>query len=283
MERTITGTHISETFWDMGEFIATAIERAGGAITYADKNARFCGADWNDALEIARAGWTEELPAALETAKAAILTATQEHTMEEQFSPVWDVSGAEVDVARFLGGEPECMIDFPLSQVSKVGRVVTLVAGVSVSSGIKPDTIIRRGRVIVALALALSRLGHAVEIWVDVSGECGPKRKYSHYARVLVKSAHDEMDPARALFAIAHPAMLRCLFFALRDGLPAPWGTWLTVKHKRGWSQPKRPASDVNAYPEGTIFTPHIYSARDVPDADEFIKKYLGELGLLAE
>jgi hypothetical protein len=44
-----------------------------------------------------------------------------------------------------------------------------------------------------------------------------------------------------------------------------------------------RPASFAGTYPEGSIFLPELCSSRDVPNADEFLKKYLGELGLLAE
>jgi len=40
------------------------------------------------------------------------------------------------------------------------------------------------------------------------------------------------------------------------------------------------PARDL---PDGTIYLPSLRSDHDVPEADQFLKQYLGELGLLAE
>jgi hypothetical protein len=39
---------------------------------------------------------------------------------------------------------------------------------------------------------------------------------------------------------------------------------------------------DPEWYPEGSIILPELRSDKDVPDADVFLKRYLGELGLLA-
>jgi hypothetical protein len=216
---------------------------------------------------MARLGWKEQLDSALELAESAVQLAEQEH-MVDTFNPVWDVTGAEVDVARYLSGEPECMIDFPLAKTSKSGRIIALCASITYSGAIGPDTIRRRGATMVALALALSRLGHNTELWADLSGtpmgSGGDVR-----IRVLVKGANDELDPSKVMFAFAHPAMLRMLGFAAIEGLGRD--THIC---------PIPPRKDL---PEGTIYLPEICSERDVPEADEFLRAHLGELGLLAE
>ena len=123
-----------------------------------------------------------------------------------------------------------------------------------------------------ALALALSRLGHACELWADISSR-HPDGRVLHM-RILVKGVNDEIDPARIMFAFAHPAMLRRLGFAVKR--QCKFGG----RFDPNICSPEPPARDL---PDGTIYLPEICSGHDVPDADEFLRKYLGELGLLAE
>ena len=284
MDQEITGSQLSETYWSLAEFADTADKKATVARESTDRGSVsfYSVESFNEALQLARYGWHEQLPGALELAESAIKLANQEHMMDT-FNPVWDVTGAEVDVARYLQGEPECMIDFPLTKTSKSGRVITLVASIGVSGAIKPETIIRRGQLIVALALALNSLGHAVEIWADKNSRAAKTRATMHaYQRVLVKGASDELDPAQIMFALAHPAMLRVLSFAINDGYPGKWRNAFSDEKARGIPA-ARFTELVARFPEGTIFLPELKSNVDIPDADMFLRRYLDELGLLAE
>src|SRR5579872_132508 len=206
----------------------------------ADRN-DFCAGTFQDAVELAATGWSDQLPDALAIAESAVEMADQEHMMDT-FQPQWDVTGAEVDVARYLSGEPECMIDFPLSKTSKQGRVITLVASRSTSASISAETMIRHGQVAVALALALARLGHAVEIWADIRLSSQNRQGTAPEGEVIVKvkDVNDELDPAAVLFALAHPGFYRRLGFAVIYDLPVRRG-----KTRRSVSTitaiPKRP------------------------------------------
>ena len=290
MEREIKGKWLFETCHSVFEFALEADKRAlKGTRDYVTQRPRFVfprnmadRASFGEALRLFREGWAEEMPEALDIAESAVTMAEQEQ-MVETFQPVWDVTGAEVDVARYLQGEPECMIDFPLTETSKVGRVITLAVGTAISSAVSSSSYLKRGRCIVALALALSRLGHAVEVWAYDSSTSNAAGEHEAHSRVMVKSAHDEIDPARLMFALAHPAMHRALMWAMRDKFPEPWRKGLSEKCRRG--MPNNTVSDMerDMYPEGTIFLPGIRTHEDVPDADVFLRRYLGELGLLAE
>lgn len=282
MEQTIKGNHIQETFWSLAEFADAANKRSGASHkTYVKNRPEFHHVEsMGDAVKLAKLGWAKELPGALEIAESAVEMAEKEHMMDT-FSPVWDVAGAEVDVAQYLSGEPECMIDFPLSKTSKQGRVITLVGSVAYSAAISSNTIIRRGRVICALALALGQLGHAVEIWADVANQSNGTGCTMHQ-RVLVKGANDELDPSQIMFAFANPAMCRALFFGSWDRLPEPFKDAFSRSRSRGRPRPRETA-DTALFPDGTIYLPELLSGVDVPDADVFLRKYLGDLGLLAE
>src|ERR1035441_2105843 len=121
-----------------------------------------------EGLELAYTGMSDELDEVLDVAESAVDLCEREHEVET-FQPVWDVTGSEVDIARYLTGEPENMIEYPTMKVSKVGRVITLCASFAYSASIDANSIKRRGQVITALALALDRLGHATQILADGS------------------------------------------------------------------------------------------------------------------
>jgi hypothetical protein len=182
------------------------------------------------------------------------------------------VAGAEVDVARYLSGEPENMIDFPTLPTPKQGRVITLCASISYSVSIQPDVIKRRGQVLCALALLLSRLGYNSELWVSMCAESGYK---TAEVKVLVKGANDTLDPARVMFAYAHPSALRVLMFGCQDSHASKGFDFGAT---RG-----RPVAPIKDLPEGTIYLPELMSGRNIPDAHEELKRYLRETGLLAE
>jgi hypothetical protein len=273
---------LRRTYWSLAEFASEADKSADPYTRQRyDGNTRFSGGlTFSEAVEMARDGWAEELPEALALAESAVEMATREHMMDT-FQPVWDVTGAEVDVATFLAGTPECMIDYPLSKTSHVGRVITLVSSMAASSAVSADSIKRYGRVICALAFALTRLGHSVEIWRDhVAHSTGSYLRAE--SRVLIKGTADELDPGVIMFALGHSAMLRCLNFGTEDGMPAPWRASFGNGSNRGEPGERSPRFTAT-YPEGAIFLPEISSDRDIPEADEFLRKYLGELGLLAE
>lgn len=253
------------TFWSLDEF-ADAVQGYGphnGGLGREKSG----NVDFTDALTMARKGWADELNSALQVAESAVEMAEKEQMMDAFNQPVWDVTGAQVDVGAYLAGTPECMIDYPLTETSKVGRVITLCGSISYSGSVSGSTIERRGRTMVALALALSKLGHNTELWADLSGGYGASSQWR--IRILVKGANDELDPARIMFAFAHPAMLRQLgFSAVEEGL-----------HKSLMVPPIAPEKDL---PEGTIYLPEVCSGRDVPEAEAFLRQYLDELGLLA-
>ena len=285
MEDVISGDMVTCTYHSLPEFADAAKRRQGmgpgmdGFTMGSGDDYRrhgFCGnCSRNDVLTAAYGGWEEHLTETLAIAESAVEMAIKEHDIQS-FMPVWDVSGCEVDVARYLNGEPENMIDYPTQKVSKLGKVITLVASMYISAAIAPETIIRRGQVITAFAMALGQLGHACEMWIDftIRDDKGRQGK----VRVLVKGANDTLDPSRILFAYAHPGTLRYLMFAVMNGFPKrarPSG----VGHGYGSHAPEKMESD----PEGTIYLPKLRSDRDVPDAHEALKDLLKQADLLAE
>lgn len=228
-----------------------------------------------DGIKLARYGWPKELNRAMEVADAAV-EKTERDVLQPAFVAEHDVAGCEVDVARYLDGTPENMIDYPLREIVKAGKVITLCFSVSMSAAIQGDTIVRRGHAIAALALALQRLGYSLEIWSDwtCTGAAGAD---TVNIRTLIKGAGDALDAERLMYAVAHPSMLRMFHFS---------GARLVFDRKTlgyAWENMGYPANPIEDLPEGTIYCPSIRSASDVPDADEQLVRWLRELELIEE
>ena len=245
-----------------------AHHKKGGRIPDED----FVGAVHFDQVEhLAVNGWDEQSDVALQAASEAIDTVEKMVDMPS-FKGTWGVSGCEVDVARYLEGEPENMIDYEMIQAPRNGRVITLCASGSVSWAVSRDTINRRGYIITALALALSRIGFATELWLDLSASGAGEA----HMRVLVKGPNDELDPARVMYAYAHPSMFRSIGFGIMHDLPEEWQEKIGVGSYYGY--PLNPAHDL---PEGTLYLPCLKTSGDVPDADQALLGYMRELGIV--
>lgn len=274
-EDTIHGNRVETVYWSMDEFANGAERRYNGDIEdFKSGRSSWRGCGQAEALKLAREGWQEHLDSAVEVAESAVNLIEQDHEVD-RFEPVWDLSGSEVDIGRYVAGEPENMIDYPMRKVAKPGKVITLCASIAYSAAIGTDTIIRRGQVITAFALALSRLGHSVELWFDCT--MGGNRMDGN-TRVMVKGANDVLDPARVLAAYAHPSTLRHLVFASTHAWPYKFRKACGIG--RDYGKPSKPPETL---PEGTIYLPELRSSTDIPDAHKALRDMLRDVGLLRE
>lgn len=271
--RTVPGHRA--TFDSVGELARVAIPFVDDG-TYDYTSAKWAGFESTEQLRtLAVDGWGEEATAALDIARSVVETVHKEHNMPS-FRAVWDTSGCEVDVARYLSRVPENMIDYEMVHVPRTGRVVTLVASTSVSGAVGPDSIKRRGYAVAALAFALSEIGLTTELWIDSTTD--DSGTIADSTRVLVKGPNDELDPARIMFAYAHPALQRGLMLSSRHAWPADARE---RNHVGGYYG--SPADPIHDMPEGTIYLPCVLSDEDVPDAYRFVTDHLRQLGLLGE
>ncbi|RZQ59722.1 hypothetical protein EWH70_32775 [Amycolatopsis suaedae] len=189
----------------------------------AERDDDWAGAGWDEARRLAVDGWHVPLEGAGITVgllrERAGLGA--EVTMLE---PHWDVTGAEVDIGAYLAGVPECMVDAVPRRTSTRGRVVTFLIPGTYSHRVPHEWIINRGLALATLCAAIIEAGHSVEIWSGWACKLG-RRRVTATARVI--SAGEPLDVGRLIFAAAHPAMLRRLWFSVWDGWHADSATEL--------------------------------------------------------
>lgn len=141
------------------------------------------------------------------------------------FTSTYDVCGSEVDMGRFLSGEPECMIESQPIKIARKGRAVRIVVNASARADTPAATIKARGAAVLALVDILSRLQHPLEVWsaeaTNPGGRGGTKVPERLVHLVKVQDAAQPVDLARIMFALAHPAMLRQCFFRVCEREPA--------------------------------------------------------------
>jgi hypothetical protein len=236
--------------------------------------------DWatmgDDVSSLIAHGWADGVRMATPIAEQALETIETESEVT-RYEADWQVSGSEVDVSRYLQGQPECMIEYQPVRISKVGKVVQLRVGVFLSNAISNRDWVKRGASVVRLAMALEECQHSVEIWLDLCvGEVHGSSGKKVIIRTLVKDAHDSLDPARLAYWLSHPSVFRRVHFAAMDALPEKWGE--VVGHKGHGYGVKATPEDL---PEEAIYIPQTCYSEHLSDPTQWVKDAMKKLGLV--
>ena len=131
--------------------------------------------------------------------------------------------GDEVNVAAYVMGEPDHMIDWVPQEEQVTKRALCLVIGHSIASSQSAESLFIRGQAIIGLVRALSLLGYELEIWSEetVGGDMFGHQNKSlpGYYSTLVRlhAAGEVMDESAVEFAVGNPAWLRRLLFAAQE------------------------------------------------------------------
>lgn len=171
------------------------------------------GVGYEGAWRLADEGWSQGA-ADLQTAVNAI--------EPDQVLPElkWDFGGERVDVPRYLGGSPDCMVRKGANHRQR--RVVHLVVNGTVSASVSAKTIAAYGAALTAVVDTIENSGRRVEI--DIVYAISNLGQYDGDKRCIVgwkvKEAGDHCDMAAIAFSIAHPAAFRRIGFALMERLP---------------------------------------------------------------
>lgn len=130
----------------------------------------------------------------------------------------YGASGDEVDVGRYLSGDPDNMIAYHLEPVPRRGRIVTLQVDVGTQWDVPCAEIRNHGAA--AFGLADMLRARAVGLDVYATARVVPRSSPGHHSWqmiVKVQSSEAPFDASRIEFAMTHPAMLRRLGFSLAE------------------------------------------------------------------
>jgi hypothetical protein len=131
--------------------------------------------------------------------------------------------GDEVNVAAYVMGEPDHMMDWVPQESTVSKRALCLLIGHSVSAGCSAEELFVRGQAVLGLVEALSLLGFELEIWSEETltptwGVKGGKDLPSHYTTLCrLHAAGEIMDRSAIEFSIGNPSWLRRIYFASEE------------------------------------------------------------------
>ena len=230
------------------------------------------GAGWDGAWKLARRGWPDGLKKL--KAKRDLLQLPAQSDQDYAPRPYYSDAGDEVELGRFLEGEPECWQDWQPEVVPTFGKVARIVVNCAASAGVSADEFFERGAAACVLADALETLGIRCEIWA--LPKCSEKRGHTFEAWVPVKRADESLELDRVAFMLAHPAFMRRMGFRLLEQLSAsdfrPF--------QSGYGMPKEiDASEMDA--DGTIYFGRQHLGYSTPEqmqkaVDDVLAKFLG-------
>lgn len=174
-------------------------------------------ATWEEAVDMALGrGWPEgrEL---LSEALIAVAPRPQPYESLE-----FSVAGAFPAVPNYCAGDPECMVIDPGSTLRNPKPVVTIDYNHWVHAGVSTKAMMLRGAAVVSLANTLEQRGISTILRIvgatsDYDYGAYPSVKKTWAYTIVFKRAGEFLDLDRAAFAIAHPACMRRLAFALLE------------------------------------------------------------------
>lgn len=181
----------------------------------------FAGSDLPEAIHLLKNGWPEgrEMITELTNKVSKIVGAKIVRDVAYH-----DVSGAYVDVGRFIDGEPECMVEYRTGRDFGT-RTITIVCSISQSCHVDKKEIMKNGTITAAIVDGFEQAGLRCKVVIGnfIAGhkafEYEPESP-KFMMLITVKEWDQPLDMDRLAFTLAHPAMLRRLVLANNEQEP---------------------------------------------------------------
>jgi hypothetical protein len=231
-----------ETFDALLDFAEGATDMREGARASREinssRNAWAGTRDFDTAIRQARFGWPEGLEK-IAAVSDAVNAAIAQRSMTRQ-EVTFAHSGAVVDIGRFCGGEPECMMNF-IEDATAGKKIVQVRVNVAASCSNKPERLFNRGAAVVALVDLLEQNGFSCEIVVF---ETMSARRHCYTVEAPVKVCGYQLDRDRLAFALCSPAFLRRVLFSVEEREDAATRAAFGIGIGGGYGTPSDRASE---------------------------------------
>lgn len=169
---------------------------------------------YEQALKLANDGWPEGL-ATMKSIAGDLKRLRGDQV--ERFDITYTESGDDVDVDRYISGEPENMAEYKPQYVPIVGRIIKMVVAINGNSGVTARQMFLRGAAAVRIADLLESAGLRSEIWIVDSD--GRGQIYSQ-TTVVVKRPEQPIELDLLAFMLANASVHRRFWFRLCEQYP---------------------------------------------------------------
>jgi hypothetical protein len=213
---------------------------------------------WRGALVLARNGWPEGVER-VQAARELVKLPEAITTLVDKPVPVFCEEGDEVAVDRFLDGESDHWLTFPMQQVTGQGRVAKIRVNITASAAVPASLLEKKGAAVCMLVDALENAGIRCEI---ISEICAEASRHQILTTFRLKELSEALDMDRVAYWLAHPAAFRRIGFGLIERIcpKEHWGHFSC-----GYGRP----ADHTAEQEDEIYFPCSMYANDVDEAIE--------------
>lgn len=185
------------------------------------------------AVALAETGW-KDAPNLSDLAEKIAPTETrQSHEMQHA------VTGACVDVSRYLEGHPENMLEFTEEPAPKR---ISISIDLCKAAQESPRQLELAGAVALAVIDTLARSGFAVDLYAHAALESKEPTGRHALTTFPLARAGEPLDPDRLAFWLCHPAALRSLIFGFWDTCPADF--YRQTKQEAGRGSVRRPSAE---------------------------------------
>lgn len=141
----------------------------------------------------------------------------------------YDVCGDDVDVSRFLSGEPENMMRYTTEE-RQGGKILSILIQGGASSTVGLTEILNRGAAILALTDILETAGYRVELQYASCAHVYGKGEYVT-VQFALKRSQDGLDVTRLTYSLCCASMFRRHVWKWRETLPK------VFRYQMGWMQ----------------------------------------------
>lgn len=206
---------VTEHFDSIGQFLSQIDSRPendsfknGRWLASKKNDTTFCGtASYEEAVQLARYGWTDVLPRIKEKFNASVKSNTNGEIAKRR---VYNhVVGYAPNVPNAILGLPQSMIN--QDKVPQKVKTVSIVYAPTGLADVSTDTFINAGVVVLNIVNQLELNGVRVQLMIA----CKDSEKYGVFTNctVTVKGYREQLDLKMIAFPIANPSMLRRLGF----------------------------------------------------------------------
>lgn len=165
---------------------------------------RFTKTDsFEEAVDLMKNGWTDMAQQMTQKLKA-----TPNMELMHQMQTVIGVAGFQPVVPLYLAGVPTNMVSKQMVPIKQ--KVINVTKSVDYAGGVSADTIVEESIKAMQIIKKLESQGYRVNLYIALGSF---EHSTEIACKVKVKSASEKLNVSKLAFPLAHPSMLRRLFF----------------------------------------------------------------------
>jgi hypothetical protein len=269
--RTIDNIYITE-YQSLTEFLSDITSRPNNKFfknrtssqTYESTSKSY---KWYGTEDFAKASYmmTHGWDAAAQKMATKVKLTNSAATAVRSSKPSYGVVGSQASVPRYLQGIPTNMVSRQMTYAKQ--KVVTITKGIAYSSSWTPDEILAECTKALQIIQSMENGGQRVRLnvtWFITSND----NRCHTMCKVCVKQPDERLNLSKMAFALAHPSMLRRLFFK-----------WLETddytQHDMGdyYGYPAYKSSEYAKIKDKVLEANEYYIPEEIKDMDELIKQ----------